>query len=473
MGLTSAFLSARSGLAATERWSDTTAANIANAGTPGYTRKTLEMETRATGTAAPVMVSGVRRDVDASLARMFRQETGMIAAEQLVADALDIYSAQLGQPEDEISPVSRLAALNASLLALSNDPSEPALQQAAVDDAESLARGMRRTADVLAQVRANTGEGIARDVRTLNEGLEDLAALNQRLYEEGQPSLRRASLMDEIDKRLDALAEIVDFRVSRDEFDRVSVATTGGAQLLEGTRVYRVAFDPVTAKLDAEGVDISPGTPGVRGIGSGRLAGGILFYRDTVPRMELQLDEFVRSLIEGFEGADASIGAGQAGLFTDAGQPYDPASRTGLARRLSVNDAVRPAAGGELWRIRDGMGAASQGPQGDSTQVLAFLDQLSAPKSYDTAAALGSDMPLARYAASMVADQQVLRSAAATRAEEYRVTAEAVEGVRQGIEGVNIDEELQQLMVIEQSYAANAQMMKAIDEMMKTLLSAF
>ena len=119
------------------------------------------------------------------------------------------------------------------------------------------------------------------------------------------------------------------------------------------------------------------------------------------------------------------------------------------------------------------MGATSQGPQGDSTQVLAFLDQLSAPKSYDTAAALGNDMPLARYAASMVADQQVLRSAAATRAEEYRVTAEAVEGVRQGIEGVNIDEELQQLMVIEQSYAANAQMMKAIDEMMKTLLSAF
>jgi flagellar hook-associated protein 1 FlgK len=40
------------------------------------------------------------------------------------------------------------------------------------------------------------------------------------------------------------------------------------------------------------------------------------------------------------------------------------------------------------------------------------------------------------------------------------------------VQGVNIDEELQQLMLIEQSYAANATVMRTLDEMMDTLLAA-
>ena len=47
-----------------------------------------------------------------------------------------------------------------------------------------------------------------------------------------------------------------------------------------------------------------------------------------------------------------------------------------------------------------------------------------------------------------------------------------IEAARASVQGVNIDEELQQLMLIEQSYAANATVMKTLGEMMDTLLAA-
>jgi flagellar hook-associated protein 1 FlgK len=44
--------------------------------------------------------------------------------------------------------------------------------------------------------------------------------------------------------------------------------------------------------------------------------------------------------------------------------------------------------------------------------------------------------------------------------------------VRQGVQGVNVDDELQQLMMIEQSYAANSKVMTAVANMIDTLLAA-
>ncbi len=47
-----------------------------------------------------------------------------------------------------------------------------------------------------------------------------------------------------------------------------------------------------------------------------------------------------------------------------------------------------------------------------------------------------------------------------------------VQASRQNVEGVSIDDELQQLMLIEQSYAANSKMLTAVAEMLDTLLAA-
>ena len=43
---------------------------------------------------------------------------------------------------------------------------------------------------------------------------------------------------------------------------------------------------------------------------------------------------------------------------------------------------------------------------------------------------------------------------------------------RRNSEGVNIDDEMQQLLLIEQSYAANSRVLTAVSEMIDTLIAA-
>jgi flagellar hook-associated protein 1 FlgK len=210
----------------------------------------------------------------------------------------------------------------------------------------------------------------------------------------------------------------------------------------------------------------------VRGFEEGRLAGELALQNEILPKMQLQLDEFARALVVEFEAADASLAPGQAGLFTDAGAAYDPAQRDGLAARLSVNAAVLPASGGALWRIRDGLGATVEGAAGDSTQINAFLSALEAPHGFDPQAGLGDQITLADFASNLISSQQIVRVDAEERLETLQAGAEAIANVRSSSEGVNVDDELQQLAAIEQAYAANSQVMRTLTEMIDSLLAA-
>jgi flagellar hook-associated protein 1 FlgK len=144
-----------------------------------------------------------------------------------------------------------------------------------------------------------------------------------------------------------------------------------------------------------------------------------------------------------------------------------------LANRIAINDAVRPEAGGALWRIRDGMQAATQGPASDRTQISAFVSVLEEPQTFAAAAGLGSPVDMTSYAARMVADQQYVRVRAQDRMETLSAGAGAIEAARMSAQGVNLDEELQKLVSIEQAYAANSQVIRSLGEMLDTLLRAF
>ena len=193
---------------------------------------------------------------------------------------------------------------------------------------------------------------------------------------------------------------------------------------------------------------------------------------DVLPQMQLQLDEFARALVQGFEAADASLAPGQAGLFTDLGAAYNPLQLEGLAGRLSINTAVNPDTGGALWRLRDGIGAVIQGPASNSTQTIGFLTVFETAQSFDPQAGQGSTAELLDYISGMVADQKLVQVHAQEQLRELNGRAEAVQSARQSVQGVSLDAELQKLTLIEQSFAANAQVLKSLQQMVDTLLAA-
>ncbi len=470
MSLTSALNAARSGLSFTSRWAQTTSTNIANTDTPGYARRSGEVVT--TGMGEPT-IRNVVRATDASLDRMYWMETARASRQEAMAGPLALHGSVLGDADSADSMLSKLTDFRNALGLLSSSPADTAMQRAAVTDAQELARAFNDAHGGLQKAAVAAQDAAEREVAQINATLADLADLNRRIVRTEPGSDLRLSLEDQRTQALDSLAPRMDFTVRYDQTGQAELFATGGAALLQGTDPAELSFDPVTLTLMAGDVDITPGGVGTRGLSEGALAGQLQLLTDTIPGMQAQLDEAARALIEGFQDADTSLGPGDAGLFTDAGAALVPPPAPGLAGRLAVNTAVRPEAGGALWRIRDGMGAASQGASGDPTLINAFSAILDGQMSFDGSVGLGDGGTLSGYLATLIASQQSARAEAASASETLSAGAEAVQSRRMAFMGVNVDDELQQLMRIEQAYAANSQVMRAASDMIETLLSAF
>ncbi|MFU8863085.1 MAG: flagellar hook-associated protein FlgK [Rhodobacterales bacterium] len=469
MSITNAFVSSRSGLAATAAWSEMTANNIANADRIGYVRRSISLTSGPGGSG--VQVTGIRREVDSALDRMHRQEMSRTATQDAIADGLKIHSALLGKPGDPLSIPGRVTALQSRLDELSNDPAQSSLQRSALDAAASLAAGLNAASATLSETGATNRAGIAVDVATLNRLLNETAELNRKIAL-GQPGTRDSAMLeDAFASQLDAMSELVDLRVQRDAGGAFVIYTAGGTPLVEGRTVHEVRFSPDSSRLFAGDAEITPGTSGVRGFAEGRLAGRFTLLNEVLPRMQAQLDETARMLVVSFTEADTTVAAGP-GLFTDNGAAFNPATASGLASRITINEAVRGPDGDTLWRIRDGMGADVPGPESDSTQVERMIGAFGENFTLSPQAGLGAQSRLSDFVSAMIADQQVAFVSAQTRGDALRAGAQALETARLGFQGVNVDDELQQLVAIEQSYAANAIMMRTLGEMMDTLLAA-
>ena len=469
MAITSAFVASQSGLRMTEKWAEVTSTNISNAHREGYVRRGLTLTSSEGG---GVGVSGISREVNSALERMHRLEVGRLSREAAVVDGLEAYVAGLGQPGDPQGLTSRLTTFQSSFDLLANNPADPTLQRTVVEAAETLARSISDTSAALGEAGTAARRGIAQDVEDLNTLLDKVMTLNTRIAQGEDATTGRAMLEDELGTTLDSISGLMGIRVNRDAEGRVTLHTSGGTPLIEAGLVQRVTYDSVNGRLFAGANEITPDAPGVRGFTEGRLAGELALQNEILPQMQVQLDELARALVVEFEASDASLAPGQAGLFTDAGAAYNAAQRDGLAARLAVNPAVLPAAGGALWRIRDGIGASVQGAAGDTTQINAFLSTLEAQHSFDTQAGLGDQITLAEFASNLISGQQFARVDAEQKLATLQAGVETIATARSGSEGVNVDDELQQLAAIEQAYAANSQVMRTLTEMIDTLLAA-
>lgn len=470
MSITNAFVSSRRGLAAKAAWSEMTANNIANADRIGYVRRSISLTSGPGGSG--VLVTGIRREVDSALDRMHRQEMSRTATQDAIADGLKIHTALLGKPGDPLSIPGRVTALQSRLDELSNDPAQSSLQRSALDAAASLAAGLNAASATLSETGATNRAGIAVDVATLNRLLNETAELNRKIALREPGTRDSAMLEDAFASQLDAMSELIDLRVQRDAGGGFVIYTAGGTPLVEGRTVHEVRFDPAGGRLFAGDAEITPGTSGVRGFDEGRLAGRFTLLNEVLPRMQAQLDETARMLVVSFADADTTVAAGQPGLFTDNGAAFNPATASGLASRITINEAVRGPDGDTLWRMRDGMDADTPGPESDSTQVERMIGAFGENFTLSPQAGLGAQSRLSDFVSAMIADQQITFGSAQTRGDALRAGAQALETARLGFQGVNVDDELQQLVAIEQSYAANAIMMRTLGEMMDTLLAA-
>ena len=460
MGISSAFNVATSGLRTTALQSDLVARNISNASTEGYTRKSADLVTRN----GAVMVAGVTREVDSLLDRLDRTNRSELSRTRTVAEGLKTYTDLLGQPTDGTSPAAGLNTVYNALITLSGAPNGPAAQQGAVESAKNLARQINDLAVVANELSREVDLNIRYDVSDLNDRLGRIGQINMRLLQSAPGGVEGAELQDELGRLLDEVSDYMDIQVTSYADGAVNVYTSGGTELVQGRRVTTLSYETVTGTIRAGDVDITPGRTGARGFEAGSLAGLIELRDVAVPAIRAELDGFASDLITRFAAADPTLAANAHGLFTDSAIGGTGIDSSGLAARLIVNTAVDPVAGGDPARLGTGLGTGATLDPGTTTIINNMLNQI------DQRPVGGQS--LADRAANMVASQQQMRVSAERAVQSAEISGATISASRQNLQGVNIDDELQVLMVIEQSYAANAKVLTSLQQMLDSLMDA-
>lgn len=187
--------------------------------------------------------------------------------------------------------------------------------------------------------------------------------------------------------------------------------------------------------------------------------------------LQTSVDGFARDLLERFEdpNIDPTLGGSDPALFTDNGGKLDITDEIGLAGRISVSGLVDPEKGGDLWRLRDGIGAAAIGDAGDATLLRRLADALRSERIPSS----GGFIAATRSASGLSSDLLSRAGAGRQNAESDLSYAAARQQSLRAVElqnGVDSDHEIQQLLVVEQAYSANARVVRAVDEMIEELL---
>jgi len=244
MSLTQALSSALSGLQVTQASIAMVAANVANADTPGYTRKVVNQVATGANTSIGVRVSDIQRILDLYIQKQLRTENaGASYADtraRMYSQLQDVY----GQPGADTSLESSYNSFTSSLQALSTSPDDPGARSAVINSAQLLAQQLNQLSDSVQGLRANAELGISDAVNQANTAMSQIASLNQQIAASTPGDSATATLEDQRDFYIDRLSQLMDINVVAGDRGQVSVFTNSGIQLV-GTNAGTLSFNAV------------------------------------------------------------------------------------------------------------------------------------------------------------------------------------------------------------------------------------
>lgn len=437
---------------------DVTGQNIANATTPGYVRRTAEIQTRATGMATygGVTVQGIGRSVDKFLDARARDANGLASS----ADARDSALAQVESLFNDTGGTGfadSLDALFGSFTALATNPSDPTARGATLVAADSFASRIRQASaqldaqrqDILSQAQATATQvtEIASRIAKLNGGIADAEIAGH----DG------SDLKDQRDQLVNELSGKINIHTFTDGSGKLVIAAAGQT-LIEGTNAS--ALKVGTDASGAMQVYVTRGASQVfdvtAQVTSGTIA-GLREARDTdLVQVNQKLDQFAYDVATAINTQHAAgvgkDGVGSRNLFTVAGTP------TGAAGTLSLNSVMV----GHPEYIA-AASSTTELPAG-STNAIA-LSRLADGKVMNG----NTRTPIESYS-DIVGDVGQRKASAAQDVNLRKAIFSQAQASRESASGVNMDEEMINLSKYQRAYEAASKLFRTADELLSNLM---
>ncbi|GAA6208933.1 flagellar hook-associated protein FlgK [Cognatishimia sp. WU-CL00825] len=482
MSITGALNNALSGLTANARAAQVGASNLSNALTPGYGRRQLQVAARGYGTTGGVSVIGVNRLVDPATIADRRIAAADLAGASAQSAFYETLSRLLGEPGAAGSLDHRFTAFEDALITAASRPDLPERLTQVANTAQQLADQFQTISTGIQTQRERADAAINQMVDQLNTGLSQLSDLNGRIARTRNSPEDLLALQDARQQVIDDISKLVPVRVIARDHGVVALYTTGGGILIDGT-APELSFQPTPTiephmtfangllsgiSLNGKALNITPNQGPLRG---GALAAQIAIRDALAIDAQAQIDGLARELVDRFQdpALDSTLGATDPGLFTDAGLRFDSSDETGLSGRVSLNALVSPSGTNAMWRLRDGLQTGAPGATGNASLLQAKHAAMRAAKTPASSLFGSATLAINDLTGRVLTHFSAAQFASDNRQGFFAAQLSALE-TKEFALGVDTDQELQQLLLIEQSYAANARMIETIDGLIQTLI---
>ncbi|RUT33141.1 flagellar hook-associated protein FlgK [Arsenicitalea aurantiaca] len=300
MGLTATLSNALGGMKVNQSALDIVSRNVANAGTPGYHRQSLTIVDSAGINSSLVNAQGVERAFNQSLQSYYTRQVSDTAGADIQAQFLDRLQTFMGKPGSAGSLDTVFGDFQNALSAAATSPDDYAVRATVMTKAQSLVETLNRLSSNVADMTRDVSSQIGARVNDVNALLKKLDHINDTLQDVTVDPTARAAVLDQRDRIVSSIAEIMDVRVDYRVNGTVALTTRSGIGILDH-EAGELSFDPNNGRLDLStpsGHLIDLAQPGT--LQSGRLGGLLALRESLLGETQAQLDSIAAALAQAF-----------------------------------------------------------------------------------------------------------------------------------------------------------------------------
>lgn len=430
--------------------------NIANANRPDYSRQRVDIVPSypvqfpqgSVGTG--IEVKGVYRMRDTFIDFKLRQEYSLLGRWTYRENVLSQIETMINEPSESGLGYLMTQFWN-SWQDLANEPESGAARSALRHNAELLTERFQYLNSTLRSYQDSMDDDLVANVDAINNLLEQIADLNQKIMTTGDKNNLPNDLLDMRDNYIDELAKLADVEYSLTDRETMTVSIHGRTVVDGSEATY---LDTETRIVDdwPRKYIVWKDTREEVSVGDGSIKGLLEIRDEIIPDMIEKLDNLALALVE------------QINAVHKAG--YTQEGRTNIR---FFNESTTGASDFELSTdIQDDLNLIATGysdAPGDNSVVLAIAglrDQLLMADETQT---------FEQYYNGIVSDLGLVTQEAKFAKETQDRVALHIENQRQQTMGVSVDEEMVNLIKLQTAYQAATKVITMADELINTVLN--
>jgi len=444
---------AKSGILANQRALDITGQNISNAANPEFSRRRVEFSeqgfsenTTFTGLGVKVEdITRFRSDIIDERTRAKQSDLGNFNEQTRIFKQLESVLSTDTQADLD----ARLNNLFDSFIQLGSNPESDSLRQNVVREAQNLTNSFKSISSSIDAVQEETADKTSSIVGRINNLLREIASLNSNITS-GESEGRESDFksLDQRTAKLEELSKLIDVSITEDE-NRSLTVRVGSIVVVQDDQSKTLTPEVDLANNQAR-VRVD-GSKVLRDIG-GELGANIKMTRETIPDIKENLNTLAETVVQEVNAIHTS----GFGLNNATGISFfDPANTT--ATTISVNALVA-----------------------SNTDNIAASDAPNSPGNSDNVVELANlrdssniinNQSITEFAVGLITSVGSEINNLETASSSAQSALDLLEQQQQSISGVNIDEELANMIKFQNSFQASARVLNTAQTMFDSLLT--